>query len=49
MVQYVISVLEYDIQEFDLGIERTKDAIIAKCCALVDILISRALRFEMNV
>jgi hypothetical protein len=37
MVWQVIVVLEQQIQEFDLGIERTKDKIIAKCRALVDI------------
>ena len=49
MVWQVIVVLEQQIQEFDLGIERTKDKIIAKCRALVDNLISWALRFEISV
>jgi hypothetical protein len=34
----VFRVLEDLIQEFDLGIERTKDKTIAKCCALVVVL-----------
>ena len=38
MVQYVISVLDVEIQEFDLRIERTQDKIIAKGYALVAIL-----------
>ena len=42
-------VLEDQIQEFDLEIERTKDKIIAKCCALVAVLIGQALRFEIRV
>ena len=37
MVRRVFRVLEDQIQEFDLDIERIKDKIIAKCRALVDI------------
>ena len=49
MVRRVFRVLEDYIQEFDLDIERTKDKIIAKCCALVAVLIGQALRFEISV
>ena len=49
MVRRVFRVLEDWIQEFDLDIELTKDKIIAKCCALVAVLIGQALRFEISV
>ena len=38
MVRQVIVVLEEQIQEFDLGIKRIKDKIIAKRFALVAVL-----------
>jgi len=49
MVRRVFRVLEDYIQEFNLDIERTKDKVVAKCCALVAVLIGQALRFEISV